>query len=276
MEDIFIGSEALADAVLTRGQLRWNYRAIFPDVYMAKEATPSLAHRTIGAWLWSGRRGVIAGLAAAALHGAQWVDGFADVELIWRCSRPPPGIVVRNERIESDEIVEIAGLPVTTPERTAIDIARRASRDSAVMHLDALARATGVTATGVRPLADRYRGARGLVQSLAALSLMDGGSQSPRETLVRLALIDAGFPTPRTDFTVVETARMAMGYEAPKVGVQFGSDSPELLARAGWMMIPAVDSPSRAIVGRMRMAVIARGYPLWRLQRLERVARCRA
>jgi hypothetical protein len=276
MADVFVGSEALMSGVLTRGQLRWNYRAIFPDVYMRKDAAPSLSDRTIGAWFWSGRRGVIAGLAAAALHGAQWVDEFADVELIWRCGRPPPGIVVRNERIESDEIVEIAGLPVTTPERTALDIARHASRDSAVMHLDALARATGVTATGVRPLADRYRGARRLVQSFAALSLMDGGSRSPRETLVRLALIDAGFPTPRTDFTVVGTARMARGYEAPKVGVQFGSHSPELLAVAGWMMIPAADSPPRAIAGRIRMAVIERGYSLWRLQRLERVARCRA
>ena len=28
---------------------------------------------TVGAWLWSGRSGVIAGRAAAAMHGAQWV-----------------------------------------------------------------------------------------------------------------------------------------------------------------------------------------------------------
>jgi hypothetical protein len=70
VDDVFIGSEALAGGVLSRGRLRWNYRAIFPDVYIPKEATPSLSHRTIGAWLWSGRRGVIAGLAAAALHGS--------------------------------------------------------------------------------------------------------------------------------------------------------------------------------------------------------------
>jgi hypothetical protein len=274
MEDVFIGSEALAGGVLSRGQLRWNYRAIFPDVYIHKDATPSFPHRTIGAWLWSGRRGVIAGLAAAALHGARWADESADVELIWRCGRPPPGIVARNEHIATDEIVEIAGLPVTTPERTALDLARHGPRDPAVTRLDALARATGVTVSGVLPLVDRYRGARGLCRSVAALSLMDGGSQSPRETSVRLALIDAGFPTPRTQFTVTEentSALIAMGYEAPMVGVEFGTGTPEFLVRAGWTMIPAADVRNpQVIVYLVRAAVIERGYPLWRLQRLSR------
>jgi hypothetical protein len=71
MADVFIGSEAVASGVLTRGQLRWNYRAIFPDVYIAKDTTPSLLQRAVGPWLWSGRRAVIAGLAAAALHLAR-------------------------------------------------------------------------------------------------------------------------------------------------------------------------------------------------------------
>jgi hypothetical protein len=274
VDDVFIGSEALVGGVLSRGRLRWNYRAIFPDVYIPKEATPSLSHRTIGAWLWSGRRGVIAGLAAAALHGARWVDESADVELIWRCGRPPPGIVVRNERIETDEIVKIAGLPVTTPERTALDLAKHAPRDSAVPRLDALARATGVTVSDVLPLVDRYRGARGLCRSIPALSLMDGGSQSPRESLVRLALIDAGFPAPRTEFTVTDGATLAlvaMGYEAPMVGVEFGTGTPEFLVRAGWTMIPAADVHNpHVIVYLVRAAVIERGYPLWRLQRLSR------
>lgn len=157
MDDVFIGREAVVGGVLTRGQLRWNHRAIFPDVYIAREATPSLSQRTLGAWLWSGRRAVIAGLAAAAVHGARGVDESADVELIWRCGRPPPGIVVRNERLETDEVVEIAGLPVTTPERTALDLARHAPRDPAVTRLDALARASGVTVSDVQPLVDRYR-----------------------------------------------------------------------------------------------------------------------
>lgn len=91
MEDVFIGSDALAAGVLTRGQLRWNYRPLFLDVYMLNEAVPSLSHRAVGAWLWSGRRAAVAGLAAAAMHGARWVDDSADVEVVWRNTHPPRG-----------------------------------------------------------------------------------------------------------------------------------------------------------------------------------------
>ena len=49
MEDVFIGSEALASRVITRGQLRWNYRPLFPDVYRAKNATPTFSDRNMSA-----------------------------------------------------------------------------------------------------------------------------------------------------------------------------------------------------------------------------------
>ena len=162
MAEVFIGSEVLASGALTRGQLRWNFEAIFPDVYASRTAPPSLRRNTVGAWLWSGRNGVIAGRAAAALHGALWVPDTAPVEMIWCSGRSPSGVVTRNERIEADEIVDVAGLPVTTPERTALDLARHLPRDPAVRNLDALARATGVKALDALVLADRYPRARGL------------------------------------------------------------------------------------------------------------------
>ncbi|CDO32163.1 hypothetical protein BN979_04988 [Mycolicibacterium vulneris] len=65
---VLIGSEALANGVVTRNDLRYRYQRIFPDVYVRDE--PTLRDRTIGAWLWSGRRAVIAGVAEAAA-GAQ-------------------------------------------------------------------------------------------------------------------------------------------------------------------------------------------------------------
>src|SRR4051812_4276447 len=99
MDGPFVGSEALARGALTRFELaRW-HRRLFPDVYLADSREPSLRDRTEGAWLWSRRRGVIAGVAAAALHGADWVDGTIPVELIWKNGRPPAGLVVRNEAL---------------------------------------------------------------------------------------------------------------------------------------------------------------------------------
>jgi hypothetical protein len=70
MTDVFVGSEAVRQGGLRPYQLRSRFRAIYPDVYIADCAAPSLRTRSVGAWLWSGRRAVLAGLAAAALRGA--------------------------------------------------------------------------------------------------------------------------------------------------------------------------------------------------------------
>lgn len=278
MDEVFRGSEALANGGMTRGRLRWNYRALFPDVYAPKAAAPSLQRNTEGAWLWSGRNGVIAGRAAAAAHGARWIDDTTPIEMIWRCGRPPPGIIVRNERIEADEIVEIAGLMVTSPERTALDIARHLPRELAVRHLDALSQASGVNAADVLVLADRYPRARGLPFARNALALMDGGAQSPKETSLRLILIDAGLPAPRTQIMVSDgfnTALIDMGYDEPMVGLDYDGQHhltdrdryvhdigrAELIEQQGWIDIRVVAEHSgRFILHRVREAFARRGY----------------
>ncbi len=84
----FLGAEAVADGRLTRGQLRWNYRAVQPGVYVPKGSAASVLVNAQAAWLWSGRRGIIAGRAAAALLGAKWVDVDTPVELIAEHTSP--------------------------------------------------------------------------------------------------------------------------------------------------------------------------------------------
>src|ERR1700754_3819553 len=96
--------------------------------------------------------------------------------------------------------------------------------DLAVAHLDAVARATGITAAQVKLLADRYPRARGLPRARIALSLTDGGSQSPQETRLRLILIDDGLPPPRTQIMVTDGKNQAfidMGYDEPHVGFDY-------------------------------------------------------
>lgn len=202
MWQAFVGSEAVSHGRLTRGQLRWNYTAVRPGVYIPNDAEHTIALHAFAAWLWTGRRGVITGRAAAALHGAQWVDPSTPIEVIADHTRRRVGVLVREERVAADEITHIGELPVTTPTRIALDLARHLHRDVAVTHLDALAAATGVSAEAVVDLAARYRGARGIRRARAALGLMDAGAQSPKETWLRLLLIDAGLPKPRTQISV--------------------------------------------------------------------------
>ena len=122
MDDVFRGSEAVRLGRLSPYRLRTGFRAIYPDIYLPDYATPSLRTRSIAAWLWSDRRGVLAGLAAAALHGSDWIDDDEPIELIWRNPHPPVGVITRNQRVEPDEVTRVAGLPVTTPARTALGL----------------------------------------------------------------------------------------------------------------------------------------------------------
>jgi hypothetical protein len=185
MGEVFIGSEAVDAGKLTEYQLRRWYKPIFRDVYMAKRLEPLLRDRIVGAWLWSRRRAVVAGVAASALHGAAWVDDDIPIELVFQNSRKQSGLIVPNERLADDEITHVAGIPVTTRARTAFDIGWRCERDEAVARLDALIRSRAFSTEDVLVLAKRYRGARGLRRLNVALSLVDGGAASPKETWLR-------------------------------------------------------------------------------------------
>ncbi|OSC40223.1 DUF559 domain-containing protein [Mycobacterium decipiens] len=279
MREVFLGSEALAQGRLTEYQLRRWHRAIFRDVFVRKEHEPSLRDRIEGAWLRSGRRGVIAGVAAAALHGAQWIDDDVPIELIWSNTRPPPGLIARAGTLGDDEICRVGGLPVTSLARTAYDLGRHLPRGQAVARLDALSRATPFSTEEVLLLAKRRAGARGIRRLRAALPLVDAGAASPKETWLRLLLIDADFPAPTTQIPVVDRYRtvavLDMGWEKFKVAVEYDGDHHRSdrrqyvwdqrrlrkLAELGWTIIRVIaeDAPD-GVVLRVREVLVARGW----------------
>ena len=279
MNDVFIGSEAVLQGKVSPYQLRSRFRSIYPDVYSAAYSLPSLRQRSEAAWLWSGRRGVLAGLAGAALHGSNWIDDDEPIELIWRNPHPPAGIITRNQLLDGDEITHVARLPVTTPARTAYDLARQLPRGEAVARLDALTRATPFSVEDVRLLAKRYPGARGLRRLRVALPLVDGGAASPKETWLRLLLIDARLPPPTTQIAVHENWRLVgvldLGWEKFKVAVEYDGDHHRSnrrqyvrdqrrlrkLQALGWIIIRVIaeDRPVD-VVRRVRGALAVRGY----------------
>ena len=225
----FIGTEMVASGTLTRYELRKYYRAIMPNVYVPKRLEPSLRDRTLAAWLWSRREAVVAGVAASALHGANWVDEKSPVELIWRNARAPRGVVTRDDLVLGSEFQMLGGVHVTTPERTAFDLARRGPVGLAVARLDALARATDIKVPDVEELAAGHRHARGLRQLESVLDLVDAGAQSPKETWLRLLLIRAGFPRPQTQIPVLSpdglrTYYLDMGWEDINLAVEYDGD----------------------------------------------------
>ena len=228
MGEVFVGSEAIHVGTLTEHQLRRWYRPIFRDVYVPRWYEPSLGDRTVGAWLWSRRRAVVAGVAASALHGARWVDTGTPIELIAKNARPQRGLVVRNETLDPDEITQVRRLPVTTVARTAFDLGRHLPRGEAVARLDALMWATPFSIEDVYMLAKRHKGARGQRRLKVALPWVDGGAASPKETWLRLLFIDAGLPKPTTQIPIYRGRQLVgvfdMGWEEFKVAAEYDGD----------------------------------------------------
>ncbi|HZQ30614.1 MAG TPA: hypothetical protein VFB19_02650, partial [Mycobacterium sp.] len=258
MGEVFSRREAVAAGRLTEYELKKWYRPIFRGVYVPKGIEPTLRDRTTGAWLSSNKQGVIAGVAASALHGANWVPADVPIELVSRNVRRQRGLIVRNETLADDEITRIAKLPVTTRVRTAFDLGRHLRRDEALVRLDALMRSMLFSTEDVLLLIKRYQRARGVRQLRELLPLVDGGAASPQESLLRLAFLDNGLPRPTTQHPVADRRGylvriLDMAWEEFKVAAEYDGEQHQTdryqyrkdarvlpqLARMGWIVVRA-------------------------------------
>jgi hypothetical protein len=202
------------------------------------------------------------------MHGAKWIDPALPAAIIETNRRPTPGVQVWEERIEPDEIAVVSGMRVTTPARTALDLTRRYPTDMAVAAVDALMQASELKMADVELLVHRYRGRHAMKAARAALELVDGGAQSPKETWLRLLLIRAGYPPPQTQIPVLNEwgwvdAYLDMGWEDIKVAVEYDGDQHrssryqyvkdirrlEMLERHGWIVVRVIaeDHPDDVI-----------------------------
>ena len=274
MGEPFIGSEAIARGTATKSQLCTRYARLFRDVYIHPDSEVTPALRAKAGWLWAGRRGVVAGFSAAALHGSKWVDDRRVVELIHGNRHRVPGIKTHGDLVGEDEIAMIDGVSVTSPARTALDLGCWYPTTTAVAAIDALARATEIKAADVELLARRYAGRRGITRARQAAALFDAGAQSPKESWLRVVLIQAGLPRPQTQIPVLDEfnstiAYLDMGWEDLKVAVEYDGDHHrsdrsqynwdirrlERLQHKGWVVIRVVASDRPPdIVHRVRAA----------------------
>ncbi|AEF41347.1 hypothetical protein [Hoyosella subflava] len=73
---------------------------------------------------------------------------------------------------------------------------------NAVILMDALYQATGLSPDSLREWADMRPGYKGIRKLRRVMELSDAGAESPRETLLRLLVLDAGLPRPVTQYVV--------------------------------------------------------------------------
>jgi very-short-patch-repair endonuclease len=226
---------------------------------------------------------VLGGMSAAAIHGSQWIDASLPAEL-YRIGDEADGILVHRGTLQPEEVSVVRGIPATTPERTAFDLGRRRGLTPAVIRVDALANATGLTSVEIEKVAARRKGARGVVQLRQVLVLMDGGAESAQETRTRLLLIRAGLPKPATQIVVHNDigdfiGRIDMGYKDCQVGVEYDGpthwtdparhaadiDRSAKLAALGWRIVRVsaelLRYRSHVVIERVCDALQAAGCP---------------
>jgi hypothetical protein len=228
-DEPFLGSEALAGGQVTRRALQREFSRVYRDVYLSKAQPMTPVARAKAAWLWAGRDATLGGLSAAAMLGSKWIDPKEPADL-FRIGDAVKGITIHRDKLTAEEVCVVAGMPSTTPARTAFDLGRRDTLERAVMRLDALANATRLKAADVVDVIDRHAGARGIVQLRRVVELMNAGAESPQETRTRLLLIAAGFPRPVTQIVVYNefgdfVGRIDLGWPEWKVGIEY--DGPQ-------------------------------------------------
>jgi len=119
-----------------------------------------------------------------------------------------------------DAHTTMAGLPVTTPVRTALDVARARGFEAGLVCADAVLHA-GANATELRQVAALMREWPGASASTAVAGAADGRTESPGETLSRIMLQSMGLVVePQVDLPAVG-ARVDFRLRDYRVVVEF-------------------------------------------------------
>ncbi|HEX4251824.1 MAG TPA: hypothetical protein VH008_28450, partial [Pseudonocardia sp.] len=225
LEGPFRGSDARAAGLVTTDQLGGpRFRRVFPDIYLPADLEPDAPTLARAAYLLvRDRAGALAGYSAAALLGADCAPSGAPAEVALPGSaRPHPGLRTYRVTLAEADLTVVDGCRLTTPARTAWDLARRLPLGDAVVAVDALARQGGFEPSGLLARARREPGARGVRQVAAVVALAEPRSESEQETRLRVALVRGGLPVPAVQHVVVDEsgftlARVALAYPAARL-----------------------------------------------------------
>jgi hypothetical protein len=277
----FIGSHAIAQGHLTRGELRTKgYRRLVQGVYADPAVPFDHRLRARGVALLLPKGAAIGGHSAAAWYGAPFaaptdpVTVLRPPDVLWR---GPRGVRVHRTELAPDDVQDDDGVPVSSALRTAWDVAALESLPTAVAALDAMVRTGHLGLADLTALAGQGAGRWGVTRVRRAVPLVDPSAESPPESRVRVALALAGL-APEPQYEVWSGGRfiarvdfgwpahlLALEYEGAHHfdGVQIARDDARLerLVAAGWrvLRISAADLHDLdAVVRRVQAALSGR------------------
>ncbi|MFD0926939.1 hypothetical protein [Williamsia deligens] len=271
-----------ADRTARRDMVRL-HRGVFADPRVALTHTD----RIRAGHLSAGPGSVVAGLSAQFLHGVAYPVLDGDVEIIRDLrgqGRRRPGVrIMRTDQLGPGDIVDRAGMPVTSPVRTAFDLGRRRPDLLALGHLDDMARTVPLDISALWAYTRDHTHTAGVRQLRELVGLIDPAAESPGESWTRLIMHRRGLPRPDSQIEVFDECgaligRFDLGYRRYKIGVDYdgvefhSSDEQRAhdarrdngLRRRGWIPLRTTaaalsDNPS-AEMAKIESALALRGH----------------
>jgi len=165
---------------------------------------------------------------AASLHGLD-LGALPLVEVTAPYGRavwPRPGMHIRHARLDDGDTAERRGVPVTSPLRTAFDLARHLPTMEAVAAVDMMLHRRLVDLTAMERYIQGRPGWHGLVQARRVVEFAEPATESWMESVLRMILIEGGLPRPRVQVSLGSLqgdfiARVDMLYEEARVVIEY-------------------------------------------------------
>jgi hypothetical protein len=225
------------DAALKRGLRGGAIRPVLRGVFVRTEVVDTTEMRAKAVAKVVRPHHVVTDRTAAWLHRIDVYvnaerDGVPPVETCALRGLEPTtitGIDARTRDLSPEDVMDLHGVRVTTPLRTALDLGCCLRRREAYAALNVFAVRFGISAADYERAAVRYRRRRGVVQLRELVSLVEPRLESERESWVLLAIHDAGLPLPEPqhwiDIDSVPTYRLDFAYPRLRVCVEYdGAD----------------------------------------------------
>ena len=176
--------------------------------------------------------------SAAWLHGLDVLDhrGFP--------ATPPVEVLTSDQKLRSRsplvsphvaddllaaDVMEIERLRVTSPLRTAADLARLLPRWDALVSTDAFLHRELISVESFENSLVRWRRRRGIRQAWEMVALADGKSESGGESRMRLRVLDMGLPRPELQIPVEDMHgaarfRLDMGWRFWRLALEYDGE----------------------------------------------------
>jgi hypothetical protein len=268
---------------VTRAQIRVDGVPVSRGLYVSRSAEPDLV-TLCRAWARVLPADAAFGLeTAVALHGAG-AGGLSPVHVVLQ-PRPVlpqrPGMQIHARRLVDEDVIDIAGVRVTSASQTFLDMAAGVHPAELLALGDAFLRLGRLDAAALDRRLSRAHRVRGIVRARQWAPHLTAGAASHPESTVRYWLLASDLPQPSVQVPIHDgrgraVAHADLGYPEWKVALeyegrhhakreQFGRDIDRysLMAADGWLVLRFAARHAiggAVVVDRTRRALMSRGW----------------